>query len=100
MLEAEGVLWTWRLESEPVPENCRAGINATRLPNHRVHYLDYEGPVSGNRGSVQRWDFGLYEINAKSNEFICVVIEGKKLNGEMQLRQQEGDLWRFQSSES
>ena len=25
-----------------------------RLPDHRRHYLDYEGPVSGNRGHVRR----------------------------------------------
>ena len=26
----------------------------TRLPDHRAHYLDYEGPVLGNRGEVRR----------------------------------------------
>jgi len=29
-------------------------LEVLRLPDHRAVYLEYEGPVSGNRGSVQR----------------------------------------------
>ncbi len=28
--------------------------DAERLPDHRRVYLDYEGPISGNRGDVRR----------------------------------------------
>lgn len=60
MLEADGALQTWRLNEPP----RRAGqvIAATPLPSHRLAYLDYEGPVSGNRGTVRRWDHGTFEM--------------------------------------
>jgi hypothetical protein len=58
MLEAEGVLRTWRLLAEPA---ARQSVPAERLADHRLAYLDYEGPVSGGRGSVARWDHGTYD---------------------------------------
>ena len=57
MLEAGGVLQTWACEKLP-----RLGqtVAAERLPDHRLAYLDYEGPVSG-RGDVTRVLSGEYE---------------------------------------
>lgn len=58
MLEQERSLATWRLLDEPAAgRTCRAEA----LPDHRLHYLDYEGPVSGGRGVVARWDNGTYD---------------------------------------
>ncbi len=31
-----------------------APIPAERMPDHRALYLDYEGPIAGDRGSVRR----------------------------------------------
>ena len=57
MLEHGDALATWRLLDAPAPgRTCRA----ESLPNHRAAYLDYEGPVSGGRGVVARWDHGTY----------------------------------------
>src|SRR4051794_29909895 len=39
-------LWTWRSKAWPV----RVGDELTRLSDHRREYLDYEGPVSADRG--------------------------------------------------
>lgn len=62
MLESGEALATWRtLES---PENLAIGntVEAGGLPDHRLAYLDYEGPVSGDRGSVERVAAGSYEL--------------------------------------
>jgi len=59
MLERGDVLRTWRLGVKP--ENGNA-IPSQRIADHRPFYLDYEGPVSGDRGSVLRIASGLYEI--------------------------------------
>ncbi|MCS7047501.1 MAG: hypothetical protein NZO58_14185, partial [Gemmataceae bacterium] len=56
MLERGDVLRTWRL---PAPPSI-GKIAAQALADHRRAYLDYEGPVSGNRGTVRRWDAGTY----------------------------------------
>ncbi len=58
MLEDGGVLLTWRLAQWPLPHSSREP--ATQLADHRLHYLDYEGPVSGNRGTVLQQDSGTY----------------------------------------
>ncbi len=58
LLEADGVLKSWRLLAEPTP-----GVTVPATPNadHRVVYLDYEGPVSGGRGTVARYASGEYD---------------------------------------
>jgi len=57
MLEQDGRLLTWSLPESPEPGKT---ISAKRLPDHRIEYLDYEGPVSGDRGSVSRVLKGTY----------------------------------------
>ena len=49
MVEQGGVLWTWQLDLPP--DRWRIGpVAARRIGDHRLAYLDYEGPISGNRG--------------------------------------------------
>lgn len=52
LLEHDGALLTWRLPIEPLLEDGRCF--AIPLPTHRLVYLTYEGPISGNRGTVKR----------------------------------------------
>ncbi len=60
MLEAEGALSTWSISPREIPvRSFRCFV--TKLPDHRLAYLDYEGEVSGGRGSVRRVDSGTYE---------------------------------------
>lgn len=96
MLEAGGVLRTWRLESAP-----KGGdeITAEPLPDHRLHYLDYEGPVSGDRGTVKRWDRGTYEPAAAS-ERVEVTLAGEQLQGIAQIDcvAENRCLFRFEAS--
>ena len=58
LLEHGAVAKTWRLLAEP-----HAGQFVPAVPNadHRLMYLDYEGDVSGDRGTVTQWDTGVYE---------------------------------------
>ena len=59
MLETDSALKTWS-----IPPQCPTGLSFTRpakrLPDHRKHYLDYEGEVADNRGTLARIDTGLY----------------------------------------
>ena len=36
------------------PEEWGHAVVVEQLPDHRLVYLDYQGPVSGNRGNVSR----------------------------------------------
>ena len=78
LLEAGPVLRAWRLLAEPA-----AGKDVPAEPNadHRVLYLDYEGPVSGDRGTVRRWDAGTFELVADAPGRVEVKLLGAKLAG-------------------
>lgn len=78
MLECDGALRTWRLLTEPAEAETSP---AERLADHRLAYLDYEGPVRGGRGSVTRWDAGTYEIVAESEDELRIALHGTRLNG-------------------
>ena len=80
MLEVDEALLTWRVLNEP---QIGVELRIEPSPNHRKAYLDYEGPVSGERGCVSQWDFGelldllvfdeFVEGRLSSTRFSCVL---------------------------
>jgi hypothetical protein len=92
MLEAGEVLKTWSLEEEP---RSGAGVAAEMLADHRKAYLDYEGPVSHDRGHVTRWDWGTYQQLRASERELVVTLQGEKLRGATRLvrRGDEPQRW-------
>ncbi|MGB2819982.1 MAG: DNA polymerase ligase N-terminal domain-containing protein [Phycisphaerae bacterium] len=62
MLQLAGALATWRLPASPAGLGPGDALPATRLADHRLAYLDYEGPVSRGRGRVRRIDRGDCEL--------------------------------------
>ena len=56
-------------------------IPGLRLPNHRPLYLDYEGPIAGDRGTVQRIAAGTYHrlVHAQSMKSApCEIVLASK----------------------
>ena len=92
LLEAGEVLKTWALPKIPEPGK---EIECEALPDHRLVYLDYEGPVPGNRGTVTRWDAGTYSVEIWMNELILVGLCGEKLAGKIELRLVPGQSGRW-----
>ncbi len=92
MLEAGEILRTWRLAARPA-EGQTVAAEATF--DHRPLYLDYEGPISRNRGSVTRWDVGTFTWLTDSAETVAVSLTGQRLQGTAQLRRQEAGDWTF-----
>ncbi len=94
LLESGDVLRAWSLPQPPEP-----GVEMTcrRLPDHRPMYLDYEGPVSGDRGTVTRWDHGSYQIVRQEETQWVVDFRGEKLTGRVTLGQLADDpqQWRL-----
>jgi hypothetical protein len=97
MLESGAALRTWRLAAPPQVPDER--IAATALADHRLHYLDYEGPVSGNRGTVKRWDAGHYEnaVPIRASELRLRLL-GERVRGKVRLTQLADDSWIFEWS--
>ncbi len=92
LLEWNDVLRTWALERLPAPG---LPIVAKKLPDHRKLYLDYEGPISSNRGSVRQWDCGTYHLLAKSELSFVVELTGHQLLGRVTLSRagEDTDRW-------
>jgi len=89
MLEAGEALLTWELRELPdswqdQADNCDAPgkkqVKATRLADHRLVYLDYEGPLSGNRGTVLRVETGNFVFLTHEAEKVEVHLQGRRIN--------------------
>ena len=94
MLETGPVLATWALQ---LPPDSPGPIPAEALSDHRPAYLDYEGPISGGRGSVTRWDQGSYQLQHHGPSERVALLAGEKLHGRATLRQspERPDRWQF-----
>jgi len=82
MLQRGDRLVTWALAQQPAPQ---AAIPAEALADHRLAYLDYEGPISGGRGTVTRWDWGIYDTLRWDAKEVVVRLSGVRLSGEVRL---------------
>lgn len=113
MLEAEGGLLTWALAELPCDWRAAAtaqdeggrprlaiastnSVSAERLANHRLAYLDYEGPLGGDRGCVTRLDRGeVVPVSATADRWqgdLC----GQVLAGRILLKRTGGSrLWQL-----
>lgn len=83
MLEHGEVLRTWALERSPDAAESQPALS---LPDHRAAYLAYEGPVSGNRGEVIRWDEGTFSTpDDLAGDRIECRLSGRRLRGSVVL---------------
>jgi len=74
MLEAGPVLRTWRLAARP---EFGVSVAAEPIGDHRLEYLDYEGPVSAARGTVRRVETGTFQWRDDATNLIVVeLIQG------------------------
>lgn len=80
MLEHGDTLLTWQLLRKPKPADDKP-IPALRIGNHRKHYLDYEGPVSGDRGHVTRIESGSVTLHDITDDCVTFALNGGWLVG-------------------
>lgn len=66
--DPKGLLLTWRLDGWP------QFVCAVPISPHRRTYLNYEGPVSQNRGTVRRIEQGSYRVLSPSDDELCVEL--------------------------
>jgi hypothetical protein len=102
MLEAGDSLRTWALIELPrdwqaahaqtdlviadcAPISDSNTVLADSLGDHRRDYLDYEGPVGGERGRVTRIDAGLFQTVAESSQRWRIELFGQHLQGTVTL---------------
>jgi hypothetical protein len=92
LLEAGPILRAWRLTSPPADGQTTA---AEANFDHRPFYLDYEGPVSGGRGSIQRWDAGEFTWIENVTDRLSADIRGGRIRGTIVLERLHDSSWRL-----
>ena len=96
LIEAGETARTWRLLESPARWMSAPTIEvaAESIAAHRLMYLDYEGPVSRERGRVVRWDHGLAEWLSEGESSVRLRLNGERLVGELTLdREALRPLW-------
>ena len=86
MLESGDALRTWAVDA-PIASGVL--LPARALADHRLAYLDYEGPISGDRGTVRRLDRGTYEAKVWTPDRVVVVLASDRFAGEAEFRAQD-----------
>jgi hypothetical protein len=99
MLETPPVLRTWALSMAPARQ---VEIGAEALAPHRIEYLDYEGPVAGDRGTVERWDQGTFRWICDEADRVEGEFAGQRLVGRAVLERQPDapQRWVFKWAEA
>lgn len=97
MLEQADTLATWQFETNP-GEVSAGGLPCRRLPDHRKHYLDYEGAVGGDRGDVKRMLAGHWTAETLTPLRWEFHLDAEGLCGTFELRQRSDatDNWTLQ----
>jgi hypothetical protein len=75
-------LRTWAIDGLPLEG---VELPARGLPDHRREYLDFEGAISGGRGTVRRWDEGTCEVEVWEPGHVALVLAGRHLTGPAEL---------------
>ncbi len=69
-------LATWRAMEWPI----KNGSPMEYLADHRNAYLNYEGPISNNRGHVQRVMAGTHNvIEASAESLVIQIVDGPSI---------------------
>jgi len=101
MIEMGNQLATWKLHDPPEHIESEA-YDIHRLPDHRPRYLDYEGPISGDRGHVTRHDSGECVVHQRSDARWEVTFHGQRLMGNhiLECIDQSEARWRLRRVET
>jgi len=81
MLEEGEVLTTFRLEQPP--EAVSTGtLRATKIFDHPLRFLTYEGPVQKGTGKVRIVECGTCDLSVEGEDAIALRLHGTILQGD------------------
>lgn len=94
MIECDGELLTWALDEYPT---LNSWIGANELANHRIDYLEYEGPVSGGRGEVRRVESGWSTMLYRDAQQLSAELRGESLQCIVNVSRETSDRDKIQN---
>lgn len=85
LIEVPGhvLLPTWRLLQNPLTSSGE--IAAEPIADHPPHFLEYEGPLRNDRGSVRRLDRGEAIVEQFDAQRLVAKLAGDHLRGRIAL---------------
>jgi hypothetical protein len=90
----EGRLWAVRVPLPPSLWTAEGSLDLELLPPHRREYLDYEGPLSGGRGSVRRIASGTFWPRLWTPQRMRLDVRLGELRAEAELFGVSQNHWR------
>jgi len=87
LADHENRLWSLRVKLPSWHWQAAGKIMATQLPPHRRVYLQYEGPLSRQRGVVRRVDEGTATATMWTQSKITLLLKMQRTNGVFHLYQ-------------
>jgi hypothetical protein len=94
MLEADGVLLTYRLDLPP-EQLLGQRTTAMKIFDHPLKFLTYQGSVNKGLGRVQIADSGTYRVLDQSSRLLLLDLDGQILAGQFRLIYIDGNKWEF-----
>lgn len=86
MVESGEMLATWQLFLAPLKQQSQ--IDARRIFDHRLAYLEYEGSISHGRGNAVQWDRGRCQIiDCDALQWI-INFDGRRIHGRYTLQRE------------
>ncbi len=92
MLEQGAALLTFRLPVPPA-QAASAATAATKIHDHPLRFLTYEGPVQKNTGRVRIADRGRLHIETQADDRIAFALQGQTLHGAFTLTRADAAEW-------
>ncbi len=80
-LEKDGTLKSWRLPGTDLTEP----LKAVEAKDHALKYLDFEGKLTGEKGSVTPWDTGTYLEDTWTPSAIQVAVVGRRVKTRLRI---------------
>lgn len=93
LLQQGNRLLGWR--GDPQGHFLNGGL-VVQTADHRMAFLDYEGPLTGDRGSVRRIDSGPLKWRRFGLDLMEAEIQGLKWRGVLKLKKIAGNEWTVQ----
>jgi len=84
MLEKGEVLMTFRLEQPPEAASANT-VQATKIFDHPLRFLTYEGPVQKGTGKVRIVERGTCDALVEGEDAITLRLDGTTLQGDFTL---------------
>jgi hypothetical protein len=94
----ETALKTWAIHDAP---DLPTPQSALQLPDHRLVYLDFEGPLDRDRGEVSQWDTGMCRVLTENAHVWQFLLMGERMRGSATLRfERAKNEWAYQFTPS